>query len=161
MHSATETDAAGAESRRASRAVLPSGVGLVGDIGGVHDLRVSGAVDGNVAAEGCVFIAEGATVRGDVLARTVSISGSVTGNVFATAEIVVTALGTVGGELAAPVIDVATTEDGGAVASCHAGCASQSASSRAEPPAPHFPVLLRTQATERALISRRGEPVQD
>ena len=59
-----------------TESVLGRGTRVRGRIRGDGDLRIEGAVEGEVAISGDLAIEEGATIKGDVQASTVTIGGS-------------------------------------------------------------------------------------
>ncbi|MCA9388828.1 polymer-forming cytoskeletal protein [Candidatus Berkelbacteria bacterium] len=63
--------------------VVGANVKLTGTISDVNDITVHGSVEGEVASDKTVIIAETATVKGPVSAQMVSISGRVNGSVTA------------------------------------------------------------------------------
>lgn len=63
--------------------VLPEGVTLEGEIRGQGDLVVAGVVNGPVQIDGHLAIEAGATVRGEVKARSISIRGTLLGPAIA------------------------------------------------------------------------------
>lgn len=63
--------------------VVGANVKLTGTISDVNDITVHGSVEGEVASDKTVIIAETASVKGPVSAQMVSISGRVNGSVTA------------------------------------------------------------------------------
>ncbi len=56
---------------------------VAGSLSGSGDVEVRGYVEGSVAIEGTLSVADGATVRGDIAARHVHVDGVVVGDVRA------------------------------------------------------------------------------
>lgn len=68
----------------AGYSMLAAGITVYGDIDTEGTLRVDGTLEGSVRRAGLVIIGEGATVRGNVVAREVVVGGSIEGNIEAT-----------------------------------------------------------------------------
>ena len=66
-----------------TESVLGRGTRVRGRVRGDGDLRIEGAVEGDVAISGDLAIEEGATIKGDVQASTVTIGGELAGDVTA------------------------------------------------------------------------------
>ncbi|MFW5995760.1 MAG: bactofilin family protein [Halanaerobiaceae bacterium] len=63
--------------------IMGDGTKIDGDIRTNGSLRVEGEIDGNVKAEGDLFVGEGGKVKSEIEAREVIIAGVVEGNVVA------------------------------------------------------------------------------
>lgn len=63
--------------------IMGDGTKIDGDIRTNGSLRVEGEIDGNVKAEGDLFVGEGGKVKSEIDAREVVIAGVVEGNVVA------------------------------------------------------------------------------
>jgi cytoskeletal protein CcmA (bactofilin family) len=71
----------------APETIIGAGVHIQGDIRGDSKMELRGTVDGNVALEGQLVIADGGKVIGDVSATSVLVDGEVRGNVRATDKV--------------------------------------------------------------------------
>ncbi len=87
--------------------------------------RLLGKFDGEISSEGELFIAEGATLTGDVQAGTVSIEGHVKGNVQAKAKVNLKAAARLEGDVQAARLEVA--EGAVLIGRCVVGVNGQSA----------------------------------
>jgi cytoskeletal protein CcmA (bactofilin family) len=68
-----------------------------------QDLTIDGVVEGTIElGNHGLTIGAGATIKADLVARTVTISGAVTGNVTAAERVELRATGSVDGNIAAP-----------------------------------------------------------
>jgi cytoskeletal protein CcmA (bactofilin family) len=90
---ASNNESAGAES------VLGRGTRVRGRVRGEGDLRVLGAVEGDVVVSGDLAIEEGASIEGDVQAAAVTIAGELAGDVAARGAVLVRATAKVKGSL--------------------------------------------------------------
>lgn len=98
----TATEAAPSDERRTS-AWIGQGVIVEGKITSAQDLRIDGKVDGTIElGDHGLIIGASATVKADLVARTILISGAVIGNVTATERLDVQATASVEGDLSAP-----------------------------------------------------------
>lgn len=78
---------------------------IKGEVSGAEDLVIAGRVEGKIRLEHCTLtLAEGAQVKGDVVAGSIVVSGTVTGSLHATARVDVRPTATVGGEIHTPVL---------------------------------------------------------
>lgn len=74
-----------------------------GDVLCSRDLTIDGKVEGTIAVGGNVLtIGEGAAIKADLVARTITIGGDVTGNVTAHDKVDLRATGSVEGDISAP-----------------------------------------------------------
>lgn len=97
----------GLEERRVA-AWIGRSIVIRGDLVSSEDLTIAGQVDGDVAARDHVLVvAPEATIRGDVMARSVIIHGEVTGSVNAREKVEVGETGSVDGDIDAPRMTVA------------------------------------------------------
>lgn len=93
-----------------STAGIGAATTLVGEVTGDDDLTIRGRLEGKVdLPANSVTIVEGARVKADIRARSVSVAGEVNGNVVATEQIVIRKTATMLGNLAAPRVGL---EDG-------------------------------------------------
>ncbi len=84
-----------------------------GDLVSSEDTTLAGRVEGNVECrQHALVIAPGATIEGDVHARTVSLNGTVTGTVTAEQSIEIGQTGSVTGDVVSPRMSIA---EGGAL----------------------------------------------
>lgn len=86
--------------------VLGRGTRVRGRVQGEGDLRIEGAVEGNVSVSGELLVDEGAEVQGNVDAAIVTIGGSITGDVASRGGIVVRASAKVSGNLGSPEVSL-------------------------------------------------------
>jgi cytoskeletal protein CcmA (bactofilin family) len=74
-----------------------------GKVISAQDLTIDGKVEGTIELGGHgLTIGQGAEIKADLVARTISISGAVTGNVTATDRVDLRATGSVDGDIVAP-----------------------------------------------------------
>jgi len=86
--------------------VLGRGTRVRGRIRGDGDLRVEGAIEGDVNVTGELFIDEGADVQGNVDAAVVTISGALKGDVTSRGGVVVRSSAKVSGNLGSPEVSL-------------------------------------------------------
>jgi cytoskeletal protein CcmA (bactofilin family) len=79
--------------------VIGSSTKVTGRVSGDGGLRVEGAVKGDVAVNGPLEVAEGATIDGNVRAESLDLAGSLMGDVNAQGPVVVRSGAAVRGEL--------------------------------------------------------------
>jgi cytoskeletal protein CcmA (bactofilin family) len=97
-----------ASDERRVTAWIGHGVAVEGRITSSQDLMIDGSVSGTIEVGNRALILGGsASVKADLIARTILISGSVTGNVIANERLEVQATGSVEGDLTAPRLAVA------------------------------------------------------
>ena len=86
--------------------VLGRGTRVRGRVRGEGDLRVEGAIEGDVNVTGELLIDESADVQGNVEAAVVTISGTLTGDVTARGGVVVRSSAKVSGNLGSPEVSL-------------------------------------------------------
>lgn len=86
--------------------VLGRGTRVRGRIQGDGDLRIEGAVEGNVSVGGELLVEEGAEIQGNVDAAVVTIGGALTGDVASRGAILVRASAKVAGNLGGPEVSL-------------------------------------------------------
>lgn len=94
---------------------LPAGLSIVGDLTSDQDLTIDGQYDGHITLlEQHLTIAESASVKGKVVARSVTVAGKLDGNVIASVRVDLRATATVRAHLQTPsiVIDEGARFDG-------------------------------------------------
>lgn len=85
---------------RRSRAWIGESVVVGGDLTSSEEMTIAGRVEGDVAVpEHTLIVAPGATIRGDVSARTVEVHGQVLGSITATENVEVGKTGSVRGDI--------------------------------------------------------------
>lgn len=70
-------------------AVVGRGTTVRGRISGDGDLRVEGTIDGDVALDGTLTVADGASVTADVQAASVLVEGALDGDIGATGAVAI------------------------------------------------------------------------
>lgn len=76
---------------------------IEGKIVSVDDLTIDGQVDGTIeVGDHSLVIGAGASVKADLVARTITISGAVTGSVVASEKVDLRASGSILGDIVAP-----------------------------------------------------------
>jgi cytoskeletal protein CcmA (bactofilin family) len=87
---------------------IGQGVIVEGRITSTQDLRIDGKVDGTIeVGEHGLILGASATVKANLLARSILISGTVIGNVTATDRLDLQATGSVEGDISSPRVVVA------------------------------------------------------
>ena len=95
--------------RREAVGIGPS-IAIVGDVTGEEDLTILGRVEGKIdLPKHSVTIGQGARVKADIHAKTVSVAGEVHGNLVASEQILIRKTATMLGNLTAPRVGL---EDG-------------------------------------------------
>ena len=84
--------------------VIAAGTSVSGRIEGAEDLDVFGSVDGAIALDGNINIAEGARLDADVEANVIHVAGIIIGNVTARQSIHLTTSSLVAGDITAPSV---------------------------------------------------------
>jgi cytoskeletal protein CcmA (bactofilin family) len=101
MSNGTGSKTAAAERRMV--AWIAKAVRVEGKVISAEDLTIDGEVDGSIELGGhSLAIGQDATIKADLLAKTVVISGKVTGNVKAVEKVDLRSTGTVTGDIIAP-----------------------------------------------------------
>jgi cytoskeletal protein CcmA (bactofilin family) len=103
---------ASSSTSHASVAVLGKGAHVRGRILGDGDLRVEGAISGEVALKGQLVVASGAEITADVEARSVLVDGSIEGDISATDDVAIRASARVSGAIRGASISI---EEGASV----------------------------------------------
>lgn len=85
--------------REGMESVLARGTRVRGRIRGDGDLRIEGNIEGDVAVSGDLTIDDGAAVKGDVQAASVTVGGELTGDVTARGAVVIRATARVAGTM--------------------------------------------------------------
>jgi cytoskeletal protein CcmA (bactofilin family) len=93
-------------------AVLGRGAHVKGRISGDGDLRVDGAVEGDVALRGALTVSEGATITADVQATSVVVEGAVEGDIAASETVSIRSSAQVTGDIRGATISI---EEGASV----------------------------------------------
>jgi len=79
--------------------ILGSGLRVRGRLTGAGDLRIEGEIEGDVKVGGALELGEGASVTGNISARSVVVDGSLTGDVNAEGAVVIRASARVSGNM--------------------------------------------------------------
>jgi cytoskeletal protein CcmA (bactofilin family) len=95
------------EERRVA-AWIGSQIVIKGDLTSSEDLTIAGRVEGDVSARAhTLVVAPGASISGNIIARTVSLYGQVTGTITAERKLEVASTGSVDGEVTTPRLVIA------------------------------------------------------
>ena len=87
---------------------IGQGVVIEGTIKSSQDLRIDGKVEGSIeVGNHSLILGTNATVKADLIARSILISGAVIGNVIASERLDLQATGSVEGDMTAPRVVVA------------------------------------------------------
>ncbi|HOV60573.1 MAG TPA: polymer-forming cytoskeletal protein [Candidatus Hydrogenedentes bacterium] len=78
------------------RVVIPEGVRITGSVIGSADAEIGGIVEGDLSAEGAVWVVKTGTVGGKINARSVRVDGSVQGMIHAAGDVLIGGTGSVG-----------------------------------------------------------------
>ena len=84
--------------------IIAAGTSVSGRIEGAEDLDVLGSVDGAIALDGNVTVAESARLDADVEANVIHVAGIVVGNIVARQSIHLAASSLVAGDITAPSV---------------------------------------------------------
>jgi cytoskeletal protein CcmA (bactofilin family) len=90
----------------AGSAVLGKGAHIRGRIAGDGDLRVDGAISGDVALKGDLTVSDGGEVVADVQARAVVVEGALEGDISATSTVAIRASARVAGSIRGSSISI-------------------------------------------------------
>ena len=90
----------------AGSAVLGKGAHIRGRIAGDGDLRVEGAISGDVALKGDLVVTDGAEVTADVEARSVVVEGAIEGDISATSSVAIRSSARVSGAIRGSSISI-------------------------------------------------------
>src|SRR6266545_3408097 len=82
---------ASSSTSHAGSAILGKGAHIRGRIAGDGDLRVDGAISGDVALKGDLIVSDCAEVVADVQARAVVVEGAIEGDISATSSVAIRA----------------------------------------------------------------------
>lgn len=93
-------------------AVVGQSTRIRGRISGEGDLRVEGAIEGGVALDGAVLVAEGGSIEADVEATSLIVEGTVEGDVSLGEALAIRASGRVSGVIRAAGVSI---EEGASV----------------------------------------------
>jgi cytoskeletal protein CcmA (bactofilin family) len=85
---------------------LGKGAHIRGRIAGDGDLRVEGAISGDVALKGDLIVTDGAEVVADVEARSVVVEGAIEGDISATSSVAIRASARVSGAIRGSSISI-------------------------------------------------------
>jgi cytoskeletal protein CcmA (bactofilin family) len=97
-----------ASDERRVTAWIGQGVVIEGTITSSQDLRIDGKVEGSIeVGNHALILGANASVKADLIARSILISGAVIGNVMATERLDLQATGSVEGDISAPRVVVA------------------------------------------------------
>jgi cytoskeletal protein CcmA (bactofilin family) len=97
---------ASSSTSHAGSAILGKGAHIRGRIAGDGDLRVDGAISGDVALKGDLIVSEGAEVVADVEARGVVVEGALEGDISATSSVAIRASARVSGAIRGSSISI-------------------------------------------------------
>lgn len=81
--------------------VVGQGTRVRGNISGEGDLRIEGAVEGGVALQGALLVAESGTVEADVQASSLVVEGTIEGDVTVSEAVAIRATGRIHGTIRA------------------------------------------------------------
>jgi cytoskeletal protein CcmA (bactofilin family) len=85
-----------------SGAILSQGVSIKGSVKFLNELLIDGEVEGTIDSTGTLTIGEHASVRGDIMTKSVKVRGTVEGNIFVTERCELQAGSTLHGDIEAP-----------------------------------------------------------
>src|SRR6476661_3625374 len=89
-----------------STAVLGRGTRVKGRVTGDGDLRVEGAIEGDVALRGHLTVSEGANIAADVQATSVVVEGAISGDINASDVVSIRASAEVSGDIKGASISI-------------------------------------------------------
>ncbi len=87
-------------------AVVGQSTRIRGRISGEGDLRVEGAIEGDVALAGTVLVAEGGSIEADVEATSLVVEGTVSGDVSVSDALAIRATGRISGIIRAAGVSI-------------------------------------------------------
>jgi cytoskeletal protein CcmA (bactofilin family) len=85
-----------------SGAILSQGVSIKGSVKFLNELLIDGEVEGTIDSTGTLTIGEHASIRGDIMTKSVTVRGTVEGNIFVTERCELQAGSTLHGDIEAP-----------------------------------------------------------
>jgi len=97
---------ASSSTSHAGSAILGKGAQIRGRIAGDGDLRVEGAISGDVALTGDLVVSDGAEIVADVQARAVVVEGVIEGDISATSSVAIRAKARVSGAIRGTSISI-------------------------------------------------------
>jgi cytoskeletal protein CcmA (bactofilin family) len=86
--------------------ILAAGTRVTGELEVDGVIKIEGAVDGTVRAQGQVLVVKGGRVEGDIVARQAVIGGEVCGGILADDRVEIQATSVVNGDITTPQITV-------------------------------------------------------
>jgi cytoskeletal protein CcmA (bactofilin family) len=96
-------EGSGVPDERRTTAWIGKSLRVEGRIVSKENLTIDGEIDGTIeVGDHNLMIGEGAAVKADLTAKTITINGSVTGNVLATDRVNLQATGSVDGDITTP-----------------------------------------------------------
>lgn len=94
------------EAKSKVETILGAGTKIDGELYTRGSLRVEGEINGNIKADGDLFIGESGTLNAEIIARNVIIAGTVTGNITASQKIELMPSGKLNGDIQAKVLKI-------------------------------------------------------
>jgi cytoskeletal protein CcmA (bactofilin family) len=86
--------------------LISEGTELTGNIKSSHSIRISGTINGSVDVEAKCILANGAIVKGDIVANEADISGTVSGDIHVSSKLVLRYCAHVYGNVVAKTISI-------------------------------------------------------